>query len=698
MVHTIIDKKVTMVKRNIFWVVLLASCTSLAQAQEGIKVIVENNGLSLSAPGVDRLARTKQYLGWREQGDTVWKEDYSTPLSKQEVSKNELRLKGQLGPVSSDIRVKQLDKNVYEFSGIIVNHGKKIIELSRFHYLHGELANKVNFINCYNLSMSNKDNSNKSKQSRNQESCKKWDMSSPMLNDPYFDQPNWYTSTDVGFFSKGFDEDGWFMGFFGQCTAFGEVGFKSKVSPSVFYAGVLLDNIILEPDSSRVLEKMIVYKGDWQDAMVYWVKLAAKERNVKFQSKPLVGYCSWYQKDRKIDFDEIEKATKEFSKMPVPPGGRTIQLDDGFQVMPGDWRPNAKFEKTWKGLPSMISATGSIPGLWLAPTAIYETHPIAKEHPGMLQQFPNNVLPYYNSNWGWCNDSTYYPRKPGSGKTYYLDPDHPESKKFIRNLLSETVKQGWKYLKLDFTYSLSTARNAYDRKKTKMESLRDLYALFRESCGPHVLINACIGTCERYALGSVDILRTGGDISTNWEKVKSVIKSTVARSVTNGHWWQADPDVYIMRYMRPQEPVQKSEENFLLTGSIGLMGGLFLTSDCPSQWSAEARKVVDAFYTKEGPKVPIQQRIVMEGANTLKAYLVRYPDQYKKSHYRVGVYNWNDTTSSSSLTLKELHINPKARYSIKPFFHEQTINKNDDVISIDKQPAHSLRIIDIVEE
>ncbi|MEI6753627.1 MAG: hypothetical protein WCK78_10710 [Paludibacter sp.] len=674
----------------------VAMCMSLcsAMAASEIKVTANENQLELKAAGVDPLTNARQFLGWRNQGDSAWVEELSSSLITKQLSKNEMSINGKFGSVVSNVVVKRIESNVYEFSGYIRNTSKKTVELARFHYLHGELAPDVNFINCYNLSIAKKNYSSGSKRISSENGWKKWDVNFPNLHDPLHEQPNWYSSTDVGFFSKGFNEEGWFMGFFGQCTAFGEVGFKVKVDPSVFYSGVLLDNIILEPDSSRVLEKMIVYAGDWQDAMAYWVKLAAKERQVKFQTKPLVGYCSWYQKDRKIDFAEIDKATKEFAKMPIPPGGRTIQLDDGFQVMPGDWGPNKKFAKVWKDLPGMISATGSIPGLWLAPTAIYEAHPVAKEHPEMLQQFSKGTQPIYFSNWGWSNDSTWYLKKPGTGKTYFLDPDQPESKKFIRNLLSETVKQGWKYLKLDFTYTLSTARNAYNRKKTKMESLRDLYALFRTSCGPDVLINACIGTPERYALGSVDILRTGGDIGGSWDKVKSVIKSTVARSVTNGYWWQADPDVY---FMRPQKNLNP-EENFLLTGSIGLMGGLFLTSDCPSQWSAEGRKVVDAFYSKEGPKVPIQQRIVMDDANILKAYLVRYSDENKKSCYRVGVYNWSDNTVSTTLTLKELHLNPKLRYSVKPFFHNQVIKKEDAVIMVDQQPAHSLRIIDIVEE
>ena len=45
------------------------------------------------------------------------------------------------------------------------------------------------------------------------------------------------------------------------------------------------------------------------------------------------------------------------------------------------------------------------------------------------------------------------------------------------------MAQGWRYLKIDFTYGLVTARKAYDRKKTSFQSLRDLYTLFGKPAG-----------------------------------------------------------------------------------------------------------------------------------------------------------------------------------------------------------------------
>ena len=45
---------------------------------------------------------------------------------------------------------------------------------------------------------------------------------------------------------------GWFFGFPGPGTGFGEIGYIIQVESSPFFVGVLLDNIILEPDMNML--------------------------------------------------------------------------------------------------------------------------------------------------------------------------------------------------------------------------------------------------------------------------------------------------------------------------------------------------------------------------------------------------------------------------------------------------------------
>ncbi len=359
--------------------------------------------------------------------------------------------------------------------------------------------------------------------------------------------------------------------------------------------------------------------------------------------------------------------------MPVPPGGRTVQIDMGWEKGAGNWEPNSKFASIWKDMPGKISAKGSIPGLWIAPTAIEHKLPLVKEHPEMLQQFAYGQTPI-RFHFG-----------------YFMDFDRPDCKAFIRNFMREKVNEGWRYFKVDFTYPLSTARIAYDRKKTQFESHRDHYKLLRESCGPDVLINSCIGTIDRYTIGSVNINRIGGDIGGEWNTVQGNLRDLLSRAGTNGVWYQADPDVF---YMRRENSKLNDEENFLLTGSVGLIGGLFLTSDYPSQWSPESRKIVESFWTTDGPRIPSNHFVAYDDNNFIKAYLVSFNDR-KKPRHRVGIYNWSDKPETIKLSLNELKLKNNLKWKATSTLKQQSFQLKDKVITIENQPAHSLRIVDL---
>jgi len=659
-----------------------------------IEVETRNHTIQIKASGLGTFSRCRPYLAWRAPGATQWTEDVASDLQSERISSRETKLTCSVGPVIASVFMKRLDANVFEFSGSIKNQGAKTIEMARFHYLHGVVdPHGDSFIACDSFGMNNfgvtksaDDVAPAGEKLANW--CKSAGVSMPTLSDPFHDAKNWASSLDVGIFAPALNKPGWFMGYTGPGTAYGEIGFKTQTQPPQFYSGVLLDNVILESGSSRTLEKFIVYAGDWQDAMGYWVNLTAKEFNVKPQAKPLVGFCSWYQWYGGVTPEHVLRANDEFAVLPVPPGGRAIQIDDGFQVMPGNWGPNPRFEKEWKELPNKISAKGSMPGLWLAPTAIGDIHPISKSHPEMLQRLPNGDCAVSFSNWKWCADSN------GNhvDKTYFLEFDRPDSKAFIADIMKNAVKDGWRYFKLDFTYGLSTARIAYDRKKTMFESLRDLYAGIRKATGPGILLNGCIGYTERYPLGNIDIIRMGGDIGGNWAQVQGNLRELLTRSYANGVWYQGDPDVF---FMRKANSSLNEEENFLLTGSIGLIGGVFLTSDYPSQWSQEARKAVDAFWTPEGPRVPARHFVDYGDDNAIKAYMVSYNDAKAGPQHRVGLYNWSDGSQTIRIAMNELKLKSDLKWKAAPFLPQQSVSLQDSSIVVQNMPAHSLRIVDL---
>jgi hypothetical protein len=585
----------------------------------------------------------------------------------------------EFGNVRATVNAHRNCGGSWRFSGKLFNSGNKPIELARFHYLDGELSAQYKFLELQgsgDMRLVQSGETTPAPRAKLEQTWQSMNVSWPRLSDPIHDAANWSVSRDTGAFLPTWNQPGWFAGFTGPGTAFGEIGFYTG-NPARFFVGVLLDNVLLGSGQQRELESFSLLAGDWQECIQSWAVTCAQEAKVSHPKPPLVGYCSWYQRESQVRPDDVFRAANEFAEWPVPPGGRTIQIDDGWQVKPGIWTPNAKFSAAWASLREHIEQTSSLPGLWIAPTTVHETHPMVRDHPDWLQRLPNGEFAIHFANWG--------------GKTYLLEPDRPDSQKFIAAVIERARQEGWRYLKVDFTYPVSTARLAWDRRKTSFETQRDFYKLVRRAAGPKILLNACVGEPARYALGQVEITRLGGDTGSDWPTVQSNLRRTLAFAATNGAWWQADPDVF---YMRQKKTRLTPEENFLLTGTLGLLGGVFLTSDWPSQWSGEAKAIVREFWTANGVSAPLQHRMVLTAEGNIEAYRVSYAETQNPRH-RIGLYNWSDWPQTIRVSLAAAGIEPGAIRQLSVKEGVRGIRLHNGFLEHEAQPAHSLRIAEI---
>jgi len=234
--------------------------------------------------------------------------------------------------------------------------------------------------------------------------------------------------------------------------------------------------------------------------------------------------------------------------------------------------------------------------------------------------------------------------------------------------------------------ALSTARRAVNRSRTVMQSLRELYRLFREAAGPDVIICACIGEMGRYALGYADTARLGGDIGADWSALARNLKEFLPRLCVNGCWWNGDPDVF---FMRAENSGLSLEESWVLTGTIGLIGGVFLTSDFASQWSGEAAQRVRHFWNEIGPALPSGHYAAYDTAGRIAALRV----SSGKTH-RIGLYNWDDAVRSVRVPLSALKLGESL--PVKSVFPDDVrvrIERNE-LVAIG-QPGRSLRIVQL---
>lgn len=590
----------------------------------------------------------------------------------------------RLGPVAATMTAVHGADGGWTLAGELCSEAAGPIELARFHYVQGNLAQDDNLLALTESRLFRRGEPVVPHRECLEKIWASMHVAWPRLADPIHDQADWAVATDVAVLLGAWNAPGLVVGFTGPGTAFGEIGLHTT-GEKTFYIGVRLDNILLNPGERRTLERARLSWGDWQAGLRQWAAQCAREMGARPVRAPLVGWCSWYQHYSGVRPEHVQQAAREFAAWPTPPGGRLIQIDDGFQVMPGDWRPNERFREAWTTLPQEIAASGSLPGLWLAPTTLFHRHPIVTEHPEWLQRLPDGQPAVSFSNWGWCDGDDYRwgdTRSP----TYYLDPDHPGAQAFMAEIVREAVRAGWRYLKLDFTYGLSTARQAVNRSRTSMETLRELYRLCREAAGPDTIICACIGEMGRYALGHADTARLGGDIGGDWATLGRNLMEFLPRLCTNGRWWNGDPDVF---YMRSANSSLSPEESWVLTGTIGLIGGVFLTSDFAGQWDEEAVRRVRHFWNSTGPHLPESQQGVYTAAGVVEALRVTAAD----GTHRVALYNWADEPRTLRVSLAALGLSESV-HVLGSFPEAPPVRVSDGMFVCENQPAHSLRMVE----
>jgi len=666
----------------------------------------EAGAWSFCAQALPRLMNCRSRLVWRYAGEQAWRDDY-LPLPASGPCQTDPALMAH--DLSIRVVAQETHGGGWEFSGSLSNLGERAVELARFHYLDGMIEYPAE-ISAVVLLMQEPVGTQYHfppgqeippirQTPRNPKHFWEVPAQDKRLPDPIYDEPNWICGIDSAVFCRGGDAEGWIMGATGPGIAFGEVALRSA-GPDAghFFAGQLLDNILLTPEETRDLERMLVLAGEWQNGLRAWAGHCADAMGASRPRPPLTGFCSWYHDLSGFTTDYIDQAIEQFAELPLPPGGRMIQIDDGFQRAPGDWRPSERLAKDWwDSLPGRIAATGSIPSLWLAPLTVQDTNPIVREHPEWFQRLPDGRFAVTFMNWGYCDDPTWKFAEPGGHLAHNLDPDHPDARAFIALHLREAVQAGWRAFKFDFNV-FASARQAYDRRKTVFETLRNEYQFFRETVGPDVLLNACLGGTWRYAVGLADSQRIGSDMIGRWEFIRDLLPGLLLRMLAfNGIWWTADPDVFYMRhvnttitstYLDPMPLSTSEEEQSMLLTAIGLMGGMLYTSDLPSEWTPGARKKILQFWGRDIPGPVANPRLVFDPETHLP--IAGKSERTVDGQRRIicALFNWGESEATISVSLEELGLDRSADYLMQP--SAEDIQLAGGVLT-SRQPPHSAR-------
>lgn len=362
------------------------------------------------------------------------------------------------------------------------------------------------------------------------------------------------------------------------------------------WAEAFFGEAVLAPGEVRALHGLGVATGaDASDLLGGWAARVGRANGARVSAPYQVGWCSWYHYFHGITEDALRSNLARNQDWPF----EVFQLDDGFQSAIGDWlTTNDKFPSSIDRIAADIAAAGRTPGLWIAPFLVAPDSQVATAHPEWLAQHDGEsgrapLRPWWNPMWeGGAN-----------GFMYGLDTTHPEVLDHLEGVARSLVEAGYRYLKLDFTFSPSVEGVYHDPSRTPAQRVRAGYEAVRRGAGDDVFILGC-GVPLANVLGVVDGNRIGQDVAPHWEHTSEVIPgyrrvepatqfaygNTVTRSFMHRRLWLNDPDCVMLR---ASETDLSPEAARTWARAVGISGGMALVSDDLALLGDDARALLD---------------------------------------------------------------------------------------------------------
>ncbi len=349
-----------------------------------------------------------------------------------------------------------------------------------------------------------------------------------------------------------------------------ELEFEYFVTPEALtmHISAPFRGVRLDPGETRWTDELAILQGNWQECYERALRRVAETHGARV-GPAKVGWCSWYDLLQNVTAASTHQTAGGLLRLQDRLSLDYFQLDDGYQRTVGDWRADERAEKFPGGLAPFVEEArtlGASPGIWLAPLAVHESSPLFQAHPEWMQKNAQGEFSSLVNNWGPV--------------AHWMDPTHPGAREWIRELLLTYREMGFTYFKIDFT-NLEGATRWHDRKKTRLQVYRELYALYREVLGEECHILACGAFTLRAPAGYAEAFRTGPDSGAVWEygdypcSIGNCVRSTTLTAPANGILFRNDPDV---TYLRPRDTLVEHERRSW-HGFVGLLGGLVAVSE-----------------------------------------------------------------------------------------------------------------------
>lgn len=442
------------------------------------------------------------------------------------------------------------------------------------------------------------------------------------------------------------------------------------------------DSRPLHPGERLALPALWLAVGDDGWALLErWAEACGRTMRARVPERTPLGWCSWYYYFTRVREADVLDNLESLRRLRGRVRCDYVQVDDGYQRAIGDWlEANDKFPHGMRWLAQRITAAGFEAGIWLAPFLARPESRLFRTRPDWFVRTRGGAL-----RWGCWNPAW------GLGRpAYALDTTRDDVLAWLRDLARTLVHQwGYRILKLDFLYAAALPGVRADATATRADALRRGLEAIREGAGPDAFLLGC-GCPLGPAIGIVDGMRIGADVSPFWENVVSrgpnrgrhgvatrhAVQNILTRAFMHRRLWLNDPDCLMVR---AGETRLRPEEVQTLATAIALTDGMFVLSDRLEALPPERLEWIERMLPLLGGAVRVDDLFTRAMPETLRA---RHADGEA-----IGVFNFGHTSADRQVAV------PAGAAAVDELWSGATLPVVEGRVTLPAIPSHGCRLL-----
>lgn len=441
----------------------------------------------------------------------------------------------------------------------------------------------------------------------------------------------------------------------------------------------------IAPGETIEFEKILIEKNtSWQDLMFNYGKRIADVHQI-MNKKPteIKGWATWNYYG---EFFNTKDIFKNIDQLRIDQkDANMIQIDGGWWTARGDYiSAREDLQGGMKVIAAYAKSKGFTAGIHLDGFRADKNSEIYRNHPDWFLKDQDGETICMNLKKG-----------EDHSQIIYLDYSNPKVCAYMENII-RTIHQNWgyNYFKINFIRfgSLETIKaehrlnqsanskqitkiNAFDNSLTSTERTRAGLKAMRKGMGNAFFLvsTSTFGP----ALGIVDGLRTGEDISSNFNNYETRSLQNAGNFYLNGTVVQNVADYLVVRSKQNEEAEfdlgnKKSnvsttyEEAKMWSDYIALYGGVKLNSDNLLTLNDERKKLIKNAFNFKPAKRFIPLDLLEHANNNNDAYNIMLAEN--EDGVYLSLFNWDNQTKQFSLSgiknLKLINTENKKQYPL----------------------------------